>query len=215
MASEITEEEEDLDSFRKMEKEAQKNSIRRIIEYQKYLFSSSSSCSSSISTSSSTPASSSSFSFSRKSNLLNLMKDGSTSLRRLFDMEHTSLSTHFQDYSGSPIIKPILLWGSDSDQDGIHDDPWNSIKQHRQQQQQKDNMDESKSHGQRGVVASKDNFSKQDFVGTKKKQRFGRKKLLNRTRSFRKLPRFRFNLWRWGGFRLRRMRILFCGRVNC
>ena len=40
-------------------------------------------------------------------------------------MEHTSLATHFQDYSGSPIIKPI--WGSDTENE-VHD-PWASIRQ--------------------------------------------------------------------------------------
>lgn len=39
-------------------------------------------------------------------------------------MEHTSLATHFEDYSASPIIKPIPLWGSDSDHD-----PWEPVKQ--------------------------------------------------------------------------------------
>ncbi|KAL0336774.1 UNVERIFIED_CONTAM: hypothetical protein Scaly_1952500 [Sesamum calycinum] len=62
------------------------------------------------------------------SSLLDLMKDGSTSLRRLFDMEHTSLGNYFKDYSVSPIVKPVLLWGSDSDNDA-HDDPWAEIKQ--------------------------------------------------------------------------------------
>lgn len=116
-------------------------------------------------------------------------------------MEHTSLSSYFQDYSGSPIIKPHFLWGSDSD----HDDPWKSIEKHHHQQQK----DESTSR-----VASKGSFTKQDFADTKKKQRCGKHKL-KRTKSFRKLPRFRFNLWRWGGFRLRRLRFLFCGRVKC
>ncbi|KAL3327288.1 hypothetical protein AABB24_035118 [Solanum stoloniferum] len=200
MSSEIIEitEEEDVDSLWKMDKEAQRYNIKRIIEYQKSLmFSSSTSTSlSSISTSSTPSSSNSSNSFSKKSNLLNLMKEGSTSLRRLFDMEHTSLSSHFQDYSGSPIIKPHLLWGSDSDHDHDHD-PWSSIQNHHQQQKD-----------------AKGSFTKQDFVDIKKKQRFGKHKL-KRKKSFRKLPRFRFNLWRWGGFRLRRLRFLFCGRVKC
>lgn len=111
-------------------------------------------------------------------------------------MEHTSLSSHFQDYSGSPIIKPHLLWGSDSDPD--HDpDPWSSIQNHQQQKDAKGSF-----------------MTKQEIVGIKKKQRFGKHKL-KRKKSFRKLPRFRFNLWRWGGFRLRRLRFLFCGRVKC
>ena len=47
-------------------------------------------------------------------------------------MEHTSLENYLKDYSGSPVIKPILLWGSDTDDGGVHhDDPWMSIKQAR------------------------------------------------------------------------------------
>lgn len=37
------------------------------------------------------------------------MRGGSTSRRRLFDMEHTSLADHFEEYSGTPVIKPFLL----------------------------------------------------------------------------------------------------------
>ncbi|KAK4359325.1 hypothetical protein RND71_021554 [Anisodus tanguticus] len=220
MAFEITEiiEEEDVDSFWKMEKEAQRYNIRKIIKYQKSLFSSStttttslSSSSTSLSSYSSTPASSSSSSSSKKSNLLNLMKEGSTSLRKLFDMEHISLSSHFQDYSGSSIIKPHLLWSSDSDHYEINDDSWNFIQNHHQQK------DESTSDDKKGVTL-KESFSKQDFVivDTKKRQRFnfGRHKL-KRTKSFRKLPRFRFNLSRWGGFRVRRLKFSFCDRVKC
>ncbi|TXG58777.1 hypothetical protein EZV62_016606 [Acer yangbiense] len=65
---------------------------------------------------------------SSRSSLLELMKGGSTSLRRLFDMEHTSLATYFDNYSGSPITKPVPLWGSDTEDDE-HYDPWESIKQ--------------------------------------------------------------------------------------
>ncbi|KAJ6922524.1 hypothetical protein NC652_016234 [Populus alba x Populus x berolinensis] len=122
MTSEITEEKDD-DSpcfFNTVDK---KQRIRQIIEYQKSLCWSSSSPSLSSST-----ASCSSFSSSHKSSgLLDLMKVGSTSLRRLFDMEHTSLATHFQEYSGSPMIKPIPLWGSDNENE-VHD-PWASIRQ--------------------------------------------------------------------------------------
>ncbi|KAJ6865239.1 hypothetical protein NC651_035727 [Populus alba x Populus x berolinensis] len=46
------------------------------------------------------------------------MKAGSPSMRRLSDTKHTSLATHFQDSSGSPITNP----GSDTD-------PWASIRQ--------------------------------------------------------------------------------------
>ncbi|CAJ1804769.1 unnamed protein product [Sphenostylis stenocarpa] len=48
-------------------------------------------------------------------------------MRRLFDMEHTSLATHFDFYSGSPITKPITLWKSDSEHD--FQDPWALIKE--------------------------------------------------------------------------------------
>ncbi|KAJ4704476.1 ATP-dependent Clp protease proteolytic subunit like [Melia azedarach] len=78
---------------------SQREKVRRIIEHQKSLYWSSSSPSSQSSSS----ASCSSFSSCQKSSsLLELMKGGSTSLRRLFDMEHTSLSTYFDKYSGSP-----------------------------------------------------------------------------------------------------------------
>ncbi|KAJ6778177.1 hypothetical protein OIU74_002043 [Salix koriyanagi] len=47
--------------------------------------------------------------------LLRKRKTQRTSLTRLSDIEHTSLATHFQDSSGSPVINPIPLWGSDVD----------------------------------------------------------------------------------------------------
>ncbi|KAJ6407752.1 hypothetical protein OIU84_011116 [Salix udensis] len=99
--------------------EDQKQRIIQIIEHQKSLYWPSSS--------SSSASCSSSSSSHKSSSLLDLMKVGSTSLRRLFDMEHTSLATHFQDYSGSPITKPIPLWGSGTENE-VHD-PWASIRQ--------------------------------------------------------------------------------------
>ena len=45
--------------------------------------------------------------------LLEFIKGGSTSLRRLLEMEHTSLATHIEYYSDSPIIKTIYMWDSD------------------------------------------------------------------------------------------------------
>lgn len=200
MASEITEEEDTGSSYSSAEKEAQKRSIRRIIEYQKSLYLSSSSSLSS--SSAAMPSSSSSpFSYSRRSNsLMDLMKEGSTSLRRLFDMEHTSLAAYLHDYSGSPVFKPIPLWGSDSD-DEIHGDPWSSMKQ----QMEMAAADES-------VVHSKGSFVDEEVV---QKQRIrGRK--LSRKKSFRSLPRFG-RLWKFRGFRvfklrLRRLRIILCGR---
>lgn len=184
--SEITEEiDEEASPF--IDKEAQKERIRRILEYQKSLY-----CSSS---SSSVPSSSTS---SRKrSSLFELMKGGSTCLRRLFDMEHTSLATHFVDYSASPIIKPILLWGSDSDHE--YHDPWAPIKQFGSNGQI-----ESASGG--GFVDGG-----LDFGNWKSKIS---NRVLKRKKSFRRLPGF--GLWRCRGFRfrlkLKRLRIMICGR---
>ncbi|TQD87792.1 hypothetical protein C1H46_026644 [Malus baccata] len=105
--SEITEEKDDDEIGFFADPEAQKERIRRIIEYQKSLHPSSSSLSSLFSSS----ASWSSFSSARRSSsLLGLMKVGNTSLRILFDMEHPTLGNHFEDFSGSSIVKPILLW---------------------------------------------------------------------------------------------------------
>ncbi|PIN25034.1 hypothetical protein CDL12_02221 [Handroanthus impetiginosus] len=126
MASEITEE-QDENHFCIKDKEAEKLRIRQLIDYQKSLYLSSSASSSF----SSAAASTSSFTSPRKSrssSLLDLMKGGSTSLGRLFDMEHTSLGDYLKDYSVSPIIKPVFLWGSDTDND-LHDDPWSEIRQ--------------------------------------------------------------------------------------
>lgn len=128
MASEITEE-EDEDSYFFINKEAQKDKIRQLLKHQKNQYNSSSSSCSSYSLSSSGVALRSSCSSSdnnQSQKLLNLMKKGSRSLRRLFDMEHTSLGNHFEFYSCSPETKTIPLWGSDSD-DAVHDDPWMGI----------------------------------------------------------------------------------------
>ncbi|CAI9782398.1 unnamed protein product [Fraxinus pennsylvanica] len=197
MASEITQEE---DEENPVDKEAEKQKIRQIIDYQKSLYFSSSSSSSS---SSSFSASRSSLSSPGKSrNLLGLMKEGSTSLRRLFDMEHTSLGNYFKDYSGSPIIKPILLWGSESD-DGIHDDPWMEIKQIK-------GSSESRIDDQIRVVSSKGSSDDQEIIH-KRMSRIRRRKL-TRTKSYKRLPRFVF--WRFGGFRfrLRKLKVMICGR---
>ncbi|KAJ0087827.1 hypothetical protein Patl1_31675 [Pistacia atlantica] len=123
MKPEITEEKDDEEETCCLTGD-QRDKIRRIIEYQKSIYLSSSSSS----FSSSSASCSSFFSSRRRSTLLELMKGGSTSLRRLFDMEHTSLATHFDNYSGSPIIKTIPLWGSDTD-DELNYDPWANIKQ--------------------------------------------------------------------------------------
>lgn len=185
MVSEIREEKEDD------EEDAETQilvNIRRILQYQKSLYNH--------------PSSSSSFSSTRKSSsLLELMKEGSTSLRRLFDMEHTTLKNYFHDYSGSPIIKPILLWGSDTDHD--HDPYWMSLSI---KQACNKSMDDSRSHSQ-------------TWIGSESIVQRPSKRRLPRTKSFRKLPpRFRF--WICGGrgifrFRprfLRRIRIFIRGR---
>lgn len=200
MASEITEEQEEdgeEEAPCTINTQAQRDKIRGIIEYQKSLyFSSSSSSSSSLS------ASCSSFSSSRKSaNLLELMKEGSTSLRRLFDMEHTSLATHWKNYSGSPIIKPILLWGSD-EEGRVYDDPWIGIK----------NIGvgvgiDSQSGGGQSGLTSKEAFDDGEF----EKSRIGKHRMA-RTKSFRRLPRFRNRRFRGFRLRLRKFRIMICGR---
>ncbi|KAA8545295.1 hypothetical protein F0562_020079 [Nyssa sinensis] len=198
MTSEITEEkDEDVPCI--IDTEAQKKKIRQIIEYQKSLYLSTSSSSSF----SSAAASCSSFYSSHKSSsLLEMMKEGSTSLRRLIDMEHTSLGTHMKDYSGSPIIKPILLWGSDTDE--IHDDPWSSVKRIGQAALADSGTGRLTSEGSHGDYSA---YQKGETIVSKHK--------LSRTKSFRKLPRF--SLRRCKGFRfrlkLRRLRILICVKL--
>ncbi|KAM7463980.1 hypothetical protein LguiA_032101 [Lonicera macranthoides] len=200
LSSKITEEQEEdgeEEAPCTINTQAQRDKIRGIIEYQKSLYFSSSS-----SSSSSSSASCSSFSSSRKSaNLLELMKEGSTSLRRLFDMEHTSLATHWKDYSGSPIIKPILLWGSD-EEGRVYDDPWIGIK----------NIGvgvglDSQSGGGQSGLTSKEGFDDGEF----EKSRMGKHRMA-RTKSFRRLPRFRNRRFRGFRLRLRKFRIMICGR---
>ncbi|KAI3805758.1 hypothetical protein L1987_21643 [Smallanthus sonchifolius] len=194
MASEIT---EDEDSYFITNKEAQKDKIRQLLKRQKNQYNSSSSSTSSssyslLSTGATLSSSRSSFDNRQSQKLLNLMKKGSRSLRRLFEMEHTSLGNHFEFYSGSPETKTIPLWGSDSD-DAVHDDPWLGIikfdrgfvqEPEEHQEQKKEEHDES----------------------------LFRKDKLTRKKSFNKLPsfykfRFRFR------FRLRlKLRIRFCYR---
>ncbi|EYU26652.1 hypothetical protein MIMGU_mgv1a019813mg, partial [Erythranthe guttata] len=170
MSSEITPDEH------QHKKEEERLRIMQIIRHQKSIYLSSSS-----SSSFSSDASSSKTSSSSSSSLLDLMKEGNTSLRRLFDMEHTSLATYFNDYSVSPIIKPILLWGSDTDSDrNIHDDPWSEFRQNVRD---------------RGVC-NHDDFSTGDTKSRKQR------KVLFRTKSYKRLPRF--SLWRsCGRFKFR------------
>ncbi|KAF5750849.1 hypothetical protein HS088_TW03G01189 [Tripterygium wilfordii] len=203
MESEIHEE-NDEDTMSIINKEAQKERIRSIIEYQKSLYWSSLSSSS---LSSSAASACSSFSSSRQTgSLLNLMKNGSTSLRRLFDMEHTSLGTHFEHYSGSPTIKSIPLWGSDTDDEQMHD-PWASIRQ----------FGTSSHFGVDGLskFASEGSFMDGDF-GFQDRKVQGRNPKLTRKRSFRRLPGFGLSRFRRFRFRFRlfkRLRIAICGRI--
>ncbi|KAG8374401.1 hypothetical protein BUALT_Bualt11G0128000 [Buddleja alternifolia] len=202
MASEITEEEVE-------DKEAEKIRIRQLIAYQKSLYfsTSSSSASSSFSSAAASTSAYSSASPRKSSRLLDLMKGGSTSLGRLFDMEHTSLGNYLKDYSVSPIIKPILLWGSDDDD--IHvDDPWAEIKLIGI------SAFGSKVGDEERVLSSKGSFKDEDFVKHRKMGKIRKKKLI-RTKSYMRLPRF--GLWRCGVFRFRlkmfrKLRIMIRGR---
>ncbi|CAI9097329.1 OLC1v1033723C1 [Oldenlandia corymbosa var. corymbosa] len=209
MASQIIEEKQDDDDEEEdspvlIDSEAQKNKVRQIIKYQKYLYYSSSS-----SLSSSAGASCSSFTSSRRSSsLLDLMKVGSTSLRRLIDMEHTTLKTYLDEYSGSPMIKPIFLWGSDADDGKKYDDPWSPIKQARMMMMASTPNDfkSGKSSGDHSRGKKRSNM-----------QQNTNRRRLTRKKSFRRLPRF--GLWLFSGFRifgfrlrLRRLRVMICGR---
>ncbi|KAL5742579.1 hypothetical protein ACOSP7_029311 [Xanthoceras sorbifolium] len=210
MKPEITEEKDDDDDDEENSwiTDFRKEKIRKIIEYQKSLYLSSSSCPS-LSSSFSSAAASCSSSFSSRcksrSSLLDLMKGGSTSLRRLFDMEHTSLATYFDNYSGSPITKPVPLWGSDSDNEQ-HYDPWASIKQIGFSGNP--HIDEQSNFASDGSFRNGDQYN---FKHNKDKIR---NRKLKRKKSFRRLPGF--GLWRCRGFRfrlrLKRLRFMICGR---
>lgn len=197
MLSEITEE-IDVDTHWFINTEEQKEKIRKIIQYQKSLYRPSSSLSSSA-------ASSSSFSSPHKSTtLLELMKGGSISMSRLFDMEHTSLATHFDSYSGSPIIKSISLWESDSEHE--FQDPWAMIKQ----------IGSIPFAGteRESELASKGSYVEGDFGSHYRNDKSGKRKL-TRKESFRRLPGF--GLWRCGRFRFplkfRRLKLRIRGRI--
>ncbi|GLT37589.1 hypothetical protein SLA2020_118980 [Shorea laevis] len=193
--SEITEE-NDEDNPCTINYEAQKESLRRIIAYQKARYFSSSS-------SSSLSSSAASSSSRTTSSLMELMKGGSTSLKRLFDMEHTSLSTYFQDYSVFPIIETLPLWGSDTD--GETGDPWEEIRKN------------SKKIGSTSQTefASGGSFISAEFENQKTKKKMDNRKL-TRKKSFRRLPGFNFRRLSKFRFRLRlrRFRIMICGRIS-
>lgn len=176
----------------------QKDAIRRIIQYQKSLYHSSSS--------SSAVSCSLSSSHSKRSSLLDLMKGGNTSLRRLFDMEHTRLSTHFSEYSGSPIIKPTYLWGSDEDEGAQVLSPWTTTTKRLNPPEGSSGLDDLIG------FASDDNSVHRDSNFGGRKARNKPFRTLSRTKSFRTLPGL--EIWGCGGFRfrMRRLRVIVCGR---
>ncbi|CAH1445936.1 unnamed protein product [Lactuca virosa] len=196
MASEITEEDDNEDSYFLHNRDAQKEKIRQLIKHQKNHYqSTSSSSSSSTSTGAASRSSCSSFDQNQSRKLLNLMKKGSTSLRRLFDMEHTSLANHFDFYCCSPETKTIPLWGSDSD-DAIHDDPWMGITKNSSRFiQQHQELEKHQEH---------ENEHKEYQLGN---QKLTRKKSFSKFSSFYKF-RFRFPF----RFRLK-PRLRFCSRI--
>lgn len=217
MLSEITEEneeeiaEENEEETCFIDTEAQKDRVRKIIEFQKSLYRSSSSVSSSTA---------SSFSASHKSSsssLFNLMKRGSTSLRRLFDMEHTSLSTYFETYSGSPLIKSIPLWeDDDSDDQESHYDPWTSIKQLSRPATINGSKIDGLGQNKNACYSESNTFLDAVDFGFQahKKERTGHRRL-TRKKSFRRLPGYGFRKFRGFRFRFRlikRLRIVICGR---
>ncbi|WCJ28082.1 hypothetical protein M5689_009791 [Euphorbia peplus] len=204
MTSEIVEVKDEEAGCSFITTEADKDRIRSIIMYQKSLYWSSSS-SSSLSSTLAASVSASSPSVSSKScrSLLELMRGGDTSLRRLFDMEHTSLATHFQDYSCSPITKTIPLWGSETDNDNDMADPWDGIKQTR-------TLHSYLNNGASNFASSGASHVKPESELKNKRIRISRQNL-PRKRAFRRLPGFCF----WGGrrfrlgLRLKRLRVLF------
>lgn len=203
--SEITEEnDEDMSPFI-VNPDLQKERIRRLLQHQKSLYCSSSSP---LYCSAASCSSSSSSSSHQSSSLVTLMKGGSTSLGRLFDMEHTSLATYFQDYSGSPAVKHIPLWGSDTDDEMR--DPWEGIKS-------LGSLRNAETDGQASNIASDGTLKNIGFsLKNTRKQNNKRNPTLGRKKSFRRLPRFGF--WRSSRFfrfrfRLRRLKIMICGRI--
>ncbi|KAH6798374.1 hypothetical protein C2S51_034858 [Perilla frutescens var. frutescens] len=128
------------------------------------------------------------------------MREGSAPLRRLFNMEHTSLEKYFKEYSGSPLIRPILMWGTDSDDDEVHDDPWAGVKQIRGGFGSRFGEDECKLSPQ----------------GSGKKMGKPCRRNLYRTKSYKRLPGVGF--WRCGRFRFKlrlfkKLRVLINGRI--
>ena len=114
-------------------------------------------------------------------------------MRRLFD-----------SYSGSPIIKPISLWESDSERE--FQDPWAMIKQ----------IGSTPFVGteRESELASKGSYVEGDFGSHYRNDKSGKRKL-TRKESFRRLPGF--GLWRCGRFRFplkfRRLKLSIRGRI--
>ncbi|ONK62092.1 uncharacterized protein A4U43_C07F280 [Asparagus officinalis] len=227
--SEICEEGDQV--YLRIDREAQKERIRKIVSHQKSLYPSYSADSCTASSCSLTPSSGAAGGGSSKSrsrsSLLELMKVGGMSLGRLFDMEHTSLSAHLTHYSGSPTTRPVFLWGTDSSCDNIEQLAcWSPVKSFTSR------SIHSHSHSGRlgtggGVGADVGIPAKeQSCCSLKKKKKKKKKKtrsmpgLLTRKRSYRALPaRFRIGR-RWKGlsfrrllFRLRRLKIVICGEI--
>lgn len=112
-------------------------------------------------------------------------------------MEHTSLEKHFKEYSGSPLIRPVFLWGSDTDGDQHdHHDPWAGFEKTQTPRFWEDEWRLSS----RG---SCDNGEIQERVRMGKQRR----RKLHRTQSYKRLPRF--SLWRCGRFRFKLRLIRF------
>ncbi|KAI3419228.1 Gb3_synth domain-containing protein [Psidium guajava] len=209
---EAEEQEQEREAPRLSDAETQKTRIRQIIDYQKSLYWSSSS-SLSISSSAAIAKSHSPLSSSRRSSsLMELMKSGSTSLRRLFDMEHTSLADYLDEYSATPVVKTVPLWGSsDLDADQFPN-PWDSFKTTRHGDGVIRNTSGSCGHSE---FASHGTSFAEEGKETKPTRRvMSNERKLKRKRSFRRLPSF--GTWKWRAFRfrlrLRRLRIMICGR---
>ncbi|KAL1359829.1 hypothetical protein HN51_005183 [Arachis hypogaea] len=207
MSYEITEEKDDEEEphwF--INTEQQKAKIRKIIDHQKSLYP----CSS-VSLLSRSSSSSSASCSSCHSSLLGLMKSGSTCLRRLFEMEHTSLGTHFDCYSGSPIFRPISLWDSESERQ--YQDPWAFFKK----------IGSSSSPPFVGTqreseLASNGSYTNEEYAYiNNRKNEISVKRKLTRKKAFRRLPGF--GLWICGRFRFslrlrfRRLKIFICNKV--
>ena len=178
MISEISEEDQE-EAPEIIDPEVQKQRIRQIIEYQKSIFM--------AYTFSSSVASCSLLPSSQKGNsLLELIERRRFSLGKLFEMEeNTSLATHFQDFRGWPMIKPIALWDNNRE-DKFHD-PWMFVKQ---------------------IGPTKD-LEPYEFEQENRETRMRNRKL-SRSKSFGRLPR---SGCCWFKLKSRKLQIMVCGRM--